>query len=53
VSETPDERDEVVYLDVGDALEIFAVIIGGTPEQAADQLRSREALAGALSRPAN
>lgn len=49
----PDERDALVYLEVEDALEVFAAIIGGTPEQAADQLRSREALEGALGRPAN
>jgi len=53
VSEAPDEPDALVYLDVEDALEVFAAIIGGTPEQAADQLRSRDALAGALGRPAN
>lgn len=53
MSEAPDEPDALVYLDVEDALEVFAAIIGGTPEQAADQLRSRDALAGALGRPAN
>ncbi len=53
MSEVPDERDALVYLDVEDALEVFAAIIGGTPEHAVDQLRSREALEGALGRPVN
>lgn len=53
MSEAPDDADALVYLDVEDALEIFAAIIGATPEQAGDQLRSRDALEGALGRPAN
>jgi hypothetical protein len=53
VSDAPDDADALVYLDVEDVLEISAAIIGGTPEQAADQLRSRGALEGALGRPAN
>lgn len=53
MSEAPDDADALVYLDVEDALEIFAAIIGGTPEQAGDQLRSREPLESALRRPAN
>jgi hypothetical protein len=48
-----DPPEEVVYLDVADALEIFGAIIGGTATQAADQLRDRAALAGALARPIN
>jgi death-on-curing protein len=45
--------ESAVYLDVDDALEIFGAIIGGTATQAADQLRDRAALAGALARPIN
>ena len=43
VAEGQDELDEFVYLDFDDALEIFAAIIGGSTQQAADQLRSPEA----------
>jgi death-on-curing protein len=54
VSEPPaDPPEDVVYLDVDDALEIFGAIIGGTATQAADQLRDRAALEGALARPIN
>lgn len=48
-----DELEELVYLDYDDVLEIHAAIIGATAEEAADHLRSREALEGALGRPAN
>ncbi len=48
-----DPLEDVVYLDVDDALEIFGAIIGGTATQAADQLRDRAALEGALARPVN
>lgn len=48
-----DPPEDVVYLDVDDALESFGAIIGGTATQAADQLRDRAALAGALARPIN
>jgi death-on-curing family protein len=49
-----DEHDEgdFVYLGVDDALEIYAAIFGLTVTQAADHLRSRDALEGALGRPA-
>jgi death-on-curing family protein len=49
-----DEHDEgdFVYLGVDDALEIYAAIFNLTTVQAADHLRSREALEGALGRPA-
>jgi prophage maintenance system killer protein len=49
-----DEHDEgdFVYLGVDDALEIYAAIVGLTVTQAADHLRSRDALEGALGRPA-
>lgn len=53
MAEGQDELDELIYLDFEDALEIFAAIIGGTTQQAADQLRSPEALEGALGRPAS
>lgn len=45
--------DEPVYLVVEDVLEIYAAIIGGTAEQAADHLRNRQGLEGALARPAS
>ena len=41
---------EWVYLDVDDALALYAAIIGGSDEQAADQLRDRGGLQGALGR---
>jgi len=44
--------EEPVYLILEDALEIYAAIIGATAAQAADHLRSRDALEGALARPA-
>lgn len=47
------EVEEFLYLELDDALEIYGAIIGGSPEQAGDHLRSREALAGALARPVN
>jgi death-on-curing protein len=43
--------EEPVYLILEDVLEIYAAIIGGTAAQAADHLRSRDALEGALARP--
>jgi death-on-curing protein len=52
VSGDPDE-EELVYLTRDDALEIYAAIFSLTVEQAADHLRSREALEGALGRPAS
>ena len=42
---------EPIYLKLADALALYAVIIGGTPAQAADQLRDQSALEGALGRP--
>jgi hypothetical protein len=47
-----DEQDEdgFVYLGVDDALEIYAAILGLTTVQAADPLRSREALDRAAGR---
>lgn len=53
MTEGHDELDEFVYLELDDALEIFAAIVGGTTQQAADQLRSPSALEGALGRPAS
>ncbi len=44
---------EPVYLDLADALELYAAIISGTPAQAADQLRDRGGLESALGRPRN
>jgi death-on-curing protein len=46
-----DAPGEWVYLDVDDALALFAAIIGGTDRQAADQPRDRGGLQGALGRP--
>lgn len=42
---------EPIYLELADALELYAAIIGGTPAQAADRLRDQGALEGALGRP--
>lgn len=42
---------EPPYLELVDALQLYAAIIGGTPAQAADQLRDQGALEGALGRP--
>ncbi len=54
MTDSPDDLPgDVVYLSVDDALEVFGAIIGGTATQAADQLRDRAALAGALARPIN
>src|SRR5439155_15569608 len=43
---------EPIYLLVEDLLELYAAIIGATAAQAADQLRNRKGLEGALARPA-
>jgi death-on-curing protein len=51
VSAEGGEHDEPVYLALEGALEIFAAIIGRTVQEARDQLRSRDALEGALGRP--
>lgn len=45
------EDDGIVYLVIEDVIEFFGAIIGRSPEQAADQLRDRDALEGALARP--
>jgi len=45
--------EEPVYLILEDAVEIYAAIIDATATQAADHLRSRDALEGALARPAH
>jgi Fic/DOC family len=42
---------EPLYLELADALQLYAAIIGGTLAQAADQLRDQGALEGALGRP--
>ena len=44
--------DEPICLHFEDALELYAAIIDGTPAQAADHLRNRPGLEGALARPA-
>lgn len=44
--------DERIYLQLEDALELYATIIDSTPSQAADHLRNRPGLEGALARPA-
>lgn len=49
----PEDDLELIYLTLEDALELYAAIIDGTPEQAAALLRSRSALEGALARPAS
>jgi death-on-curing protein len=42
---------EPIYLELADALQLYAAIIGGSLAQAADQLRDQAALEGALARP--
>ncbi|MGH2763425.1 MAG: type II toxin-antitoxin system death-on-curing family toxin [Thermoleophilaceae bacterium] len=42
---------EPIYLELADTLELYAAIIDATPERAADYLRDRGALEGALGRP--
>lgn len=47
-----DEAGEfVAYLELDDALDLYAVIIGGTDAQAEDHLRNRPGLQAALARP--
>lgn len=46
-------ESEPIYLDVSDALELYAAIICGSTSQAADQLRDRGGLESALGRPRN
>lgn len=43
--------DEPVYLELADALELYAAIIDGTVSEASDQLRNRSGLESALARP--
>jgi death on curing protein len=47
------EESEPVYIELADALELYAAIIGGTTGQAADQLRDQAGLESALGRPRN
>ncbi|HEX3512048.1 MAG TPA: type II toxin-antitoxin system death-on-curing family toxin [Solirubrobacteraceae bacterium] len=42
---------EPVYLTLADVLELYALIVGGTPAEAADQLRNRPGLESAITRP--
>lgn len=42
---------EPVYLELTDALELYAAIIGATATEAGDQLRERAGLESALGRP--
>jgi death-on-curing protein len=42
---------EPVYLTLADVLELHALIIGATAGEAADQLRNRAGLEGAIARP--
>jgi death-on-curing family protein len=44
-------ESEPIYLELADALELYAAIVGGTSAQAADQLRNQAGLESALSRP--
>lgn len=50
-SEANDE--DPIYLSLRDALEIYAAVFKLNVEQAADHLRSQDALEGALGRPAS
>jgi len=47
------EGPDPVYLELADALELYAAIVGGTTAQAADQLRDRAGLESALGQPRN
>lgn len=47
------EENEPVNIELADALELYAAIIGGTIGQAADQLRDQAGLESALGRPRN
>ena len=47
------EENEPVYIELADALELYAAMIGGTTGQAADQLRDQAGLESALGRPRN
>lgn len=47
------EGSEPVYLELVDALELYAAIIDGTTRQAADRLRDQAGLESALGRPRN
>lgn len=50
----PEASDaDLVYLELIDALELYAAILGCTTSQAGDQLRDRAGLQGALARPLN
>jgi len=42
---------EPVYLTLTDVLELYAVIIGASAVEAADQLRNRAGLESAIARP--
>jgi death-on-curing protein len=45
--------NDPAYLELVDALELYAAIVGGTVEQAAEQLRDRRGLESALGRARN
>lgn len=45
------EESEPVYLELADALELYAAIVGGMTRQVSDQLRDQAGLEGALARP--
>jgi hypothetical protein len=47
------DDENFIYLSLGDALQIYAAIFKLNAEQAADHLRSQDALEGALGRPAS
>ena len=51
MADEPSEEIELVYLTLDDVLELYGLMIGGTAAQAADQLRNRDGLAGAIARP--
>ena len=45
------DEPELVYLTLPDVLDLYALIIGASASEAADQLRNRDGLQGALARP--
>jgi death-on-curing protein len=42
---------ELIYLELDDILELYAAMIGATPEKARNQIRNRSGIESALARP--
>ncbi len=52
MAEDESGENEPVYLALEDVLGLHGLIVGGSPIEAADQLRNRDGLESALARPA-